>query len=138
MPFVIVVVMTKYKEAAAFNRIYTEIGLDAETLMEKFVDTLLSLSREVHAFMMRNTSMKPLTDEQNKKHEKADVCYICHDLFHEKMKRKVRDHDHSTGASTLELPAMCATSRGKAGGSSSLSSSTTMPRSMTCTLSSKK
>ena len=53
--FVIVVVMTKYKEAAAFNRIYTEIGLDAETLMEKFVGTLLSLSREVHAFMMRNT-----------------------------------------------------------------------------------
>ena len=30
-----------YKEAAAFNRIYTEIGVDAETLMEKFVDTLL-------------------------------------------------------------------------------------------------
>ena len=54
MPFVIVVVMTKYKEAA-FNRIYTEIGLDAETLMEKFVDTLLSLSREVHAFIMRST-----------------------------------------------------------------------------------
>ena len=49
------VVMTKYKEPAAFNRIYTEIGLDAETLMEKFVGTLLSLSREVYAFMMRNT-----------------------------------------------------------------------------------
>ena len=89
--FVIVVVMTKYKEAAAFNRIYTEIGLDAETLMEKFVDTLLSLSREVHAFMMRNTPMKPLTDEQNKKHEKADVCYICHEKFHGKVKRKVRE-----------------------------------------------
>ena len=41
-----------YKEAAAFNRIYTEIGVDAETLMEKFVDTLLSLSREVYALMM--------------------------------------------------------------------------------------
>ena len=89
--------MTKYKEAAAFNRIYTEIGLDAETLMEKFVDTLLSLSREVHAFMMKNTQMKPLTDEQNKKHEKAVVYYICHEPFHGKVKRKVRDHDHSTG-----------------------------------------
>ena len=84
------VVMTKYKEAA-FNRIYTEIGLDAETLMEKFVGTLLSLSREVHAFMMRNTPMKPLTDEQNKKHEKAVTCYICHEPFHGKVKRKVRE-----------------------------------------------
>ena len=65
--------------------------------MEKFVDTLLSLSREVHAFMMRNTPMKPLTDEQNKKHEKAVTCYICHEPFHGKVKRKVRDHDHSTG-----------------------------------------
>ena len=138
MPFVIVVVMTKYKEAAAFNRIYTEIGLDAETLMEKFVDTLLSLSREVHAFMMRNTPMKPLTDEQNKEHEKADVCYICHEPFHGKVKRKVRETMTTQQVSTLELPAMCATSRDKAGGSSSLSSSTTMPRAMTCTLSSKK
>ena len=31
--------------------------------MERFVDTLLSLSREVYAFMMRNTPMKPLTDK---------------------------------------------------------------------------
>ena len=49
-----IVVMTKHKEAP-FNRIYIEIGLDGETLMERFVDTLLSLSREVYAFMMRNT-----------------------------------------------------------------------------------
>ena len=29
--------------------------------------------------------------EQNKKHEKADVCYICHEPFHGKVKRKVRE-----------------------------------------------
>ena len=34
--------------------------------MERFVDTLLSLSREVYAFMMRNTPMKPLADKQNR------------------------------------------------------------------------
>ena len=42
----VIVVMTKHKDAL-FNRIYTEIGQDGETLMERFVDTLLSLSREV-------------------------------------------------------------------------------------------
>ena len=50
----VIVVMTKYKEAP-FNRNYIEIGQDEETLMERFVSTLLSLSREVYAFMMRNT-----------------------------------------------------------------------------------
>ena len=57
--------MAKYKEAP-FNRTYIETGQDGETLMERFVDTLLSLSREVYAFMMRNTQMKPLTDKQNR------------------------------------------------------------------------
>ena len=76
----VIVVMTKYKDAP-FNRIYLEIGQDGETLMERFVDTLLSLSREVYAFMMRNTPMKPLTDKQNREHEKAVTCYICHDPF---------------------------------------------------------
>ena len=61
----VIVVMTKYKEAP-FNRNYIEIGQDSETLMERFVDTLLSLSREVYAFMMRNTPMKPLTDKQKR------------------------------------------------------------------------
>ena len=92
----VIVVMTKYKDAP-FNRIYIEIGQDGETLMERFVDTLLSLSREVYAFMMRNTPMKPLTDKQNREYEKAETCYICHDPFHGKAKKKVRDHDHSTG-----------------------------------------
>ena len=50
----VIVVMTKYKDAL-FNRIYIEIGQDGETLMDRFVGTLLSLSREVYAFMMRNT-----------------------------------------------------------------------------------
>ena len=76
----VIVVMTKYKDAP-FNRIYIEIGQDGETLMERFVDTLLSLSREVYAFMMRNTPMKPLTDKQNREYEKAETCYICHDPF---------------------------------------------------------
>ena len=49
--------------------------------MERFVDTLLSLSREVYAFMMRNTPKKPLTDKQNRMYEKAKACYICHDPF---------------------------------------------------------
>ena len=67
--------------------------------MERLVNTLLSLSREVYAFMMRNTPMKPLTDKQNREYEKAEVCYICHDPFLTtgKAKKKVRDHDHSTG-----------------------------------------
>ena len=47
--------------------------------------------------MMRNTPMKPLTDKQNREYEKAETCYICHDPFHGKAKKKVRDHDHSTG-----------------------------------------
>ena len=50
----VIVVMTKHKDAP-FNRNYIETGQDGETLMERFVDTLLSLSREVYAFMMRNT-----------------------------------------------------------------------------------
>ena len=43
--------------------------------------------------------MKPLTDKQNREYEKAETCYICHDPFltKGKAKRKVRDHDHSTG-----------------------------------------
>ena len=67
--------------------------------MERFVDTLLSLSREVYAFMMRNTPMKPLTDKQKREYKKAVTCYICHDPFLTtgKAKKKVRDHDHSTG-----------------------------------------
>ena len=68
--------MTKYKDAP-FSRTYLEIGQDGETLMERFVDTLLSLSREVYAFMMRNTPMKPLTDKQNREYEKAKtVTYV--------------------------------------------------------------
>ena len=59
--------MTKHKDAP-FNRICLETGQDGETLMERFVDTLLSLSREVYGFMMRNTPMKPLTDKQNREH----------------------------------------------------------------------
>ena len=62
----VIVAMTKYKDAP-FNRTYLEVGQDGETKMERFVDTLLSLSREVYAFMMRNTPMKPLTDKQNRK-----------------------------------------------------------------------
>ena len=69
----VVVVITKYKDAP-FNRIYLEIEHDGETLMERFVDTLLSLSREVYAFMMRNIPMKPLTDKQNREYEKAEKC----------------------------------------------------------------
>ena len=76
----VIVVMAKYKEVP-FNRIYIEKGQDGETLMERFVDTLLSLSREVYAFMMRNTPMKPLTDKQNREYKKAETCYICHDPF---------------------------------------------------------
>ena len=107
--------------------------------MERFVSTLLSLSREVYAFMMKNTPMKPLTDKQNREYEKADACYICHDPFLTtgKAKKKVRETMTTQQVSTLALPAMSATSRGRAGGPSSLSSST-MPRAMTCTLSSKK
>ena len=41
----VIVVMTKYKEVP-FNRIYLETGKDGEALMERFVDTLLSLSRD--------------------------------------------------------------------------------------------
>ena len=43
--------------------------------------------------------MKPLTDKQNREYEKAEKCYICHDPFltKGKAKKKVRDHDHSTG-----------------------------------------
>ena len=37
----VIVVMTKHKDAP-FNRIYIEIGQDGETLMERFVDTLLT------------------------------------------------------------------------------------------------
>ena len=91
-----IVVMTKYKDAP-FNKIYIEIGQDGETLMERFVDTPLSLSREVHAFMMRNIPMEPLTDKQDREYEKAEKCYICHERFHGKAKKKVRDHGHSTG-----------------------------------------
>ena len=58
----VIVVMTKYKDAP-FNTNDLEIGQDGEPLMERFVDTLLSLSRDVYAFMMRNTPMKPLTDK---------------------------------------------------------------------------
>ena len=49
--------------------------------------------------MMRDTPMKPLTDKQNMEYEKAKKCYICHDPFLTtgKAKKKVRDHDHSTG-----------------------------------------
>ena len=67
--------------------------------MERFVNTLLSLSREVYAFMMKNTPMKPLTDKQNRMYKKGEICYICHDPFLTtgKAKKKVRDHDHSTG-----------------------------------------
>ena len=49
--------------------------------MERFVGTLLSLSREVYAFMMKNIPMKPLTDKQNREYKKAETCYICHDPF---------------------------------------------------------
>ena len=83
----VIVVMTKYKDAP-FNRTYLETGQDGETLMERFVDTHLTLSREVYAFMMRNTPMKPLTDKQNREYEKAETCYICHDPFHGKGKEE--------------------------------------------------
>ena len=76
--------------------------------------------------MVKNTLMKSLTGEWNKKYEKAVTYYMCHEPFHE----------YSTNEHICVVCNECNLKR-QAGGSSSLSSST-MPRVMKCTLSSKR
>ena len=76
--------------------------------------------------------MEKLKGMKKTEFDTAKRCYICHDPFKGLAKRKVADHDHFTGK-FLGAACNACNSRGKAGGSSSLSSSTTR-EAMTCTL----
>lgn len=93
----IIVVQTIYQDAP-FAKVYRWICGSGEECMESFCGTLLSISRQVKDYMDIKIPMIPLTDPEEKKFEKETHCYICGDHFKEwGPKKKVADHDHSTG-----------------------------------------
>jgi hypothetical protein len=81
---------------------------DPEELMKKFVEDLYSLYN-IHCNKLQgHPNMKPLTPEQQKKHEEATKCEKCGKEFGSKVPSKkdpsksntvikVRHHDHKTG-----------------------------------------
>ena len=77
------------------------------TFSQAFVDTIKTYANCIQdEIFSKNVDMKPLTDEQEEKHERATHCPCCSSLFGESktskdgsvyVVEKIRDHDHLTG-----------------------------------------
>ena len=78
-------------------QVYT--GLDC---MEKFMETMDLLNREIREVFKLTNPMVPLTSKEQRLHEQATHCYTCKLQFgstgeNERILKKVRDHCHITG-----------------------------------------
>lgn len=68
-----------------------------ERAAEKFLDELYDICKKVEILYSYIVPMESLTQCEERKHEEANVCYICMEGFTEN-NMKVRDHNHLTGS----------------------------------------
>ena len=79
----------------ARNRYYK---FEGENCTIEMIDKLKKLAKKCIAEMKENAEMYLLLEEEVT-HREAETCMLCNGGFgEEKAKRKVRDHDHRTGA----------------------------------------
>ena len=73
-----------------------------EEAVSKLLDQLIKWETEIVEHLKQNCKMRPLSRQQQMKHENALICCICHRLTRPfdptiPNDRKVADHDHFTG-----------------------------------------
>jgi len=68
-------------------------GNTGEEVMAKFYDHLMKIDEEIQEILAINIPMKPLTPEQQQKHDATSNCELCGRHLY----IKYRDHDHLTG-----------------------------------------
>ena len=124
------------RKGASYDQTFVKVAQNVGEAMETFVYKILEIAQQVYHHEQMLIPMEKLEGMKKTEFDTAKRCYICHDPFKGLAKKKVADHDHVTGSSSVLLvtPAI---SRGRAAASSSLCCSTTQ-EAMTCTHSSRR
>ena len=124
------------RKGASYDQTFVKVAQNVGEAMETFVHKILEIAQQVYHHEQMLIPMEKLEGMKKTEFDTAKRCYICHDPFKGLAKKKVADHDHVTGSSSVLLvtPAI---SRGRVAASSSLYCSTTQ-EAMTCTHSSRR
>ena len=80
--------------------------LRGENVMSEFIERLISDVAQLKKYLKNIVKMTPLTAEQRTEFDSATTCHICSRVFMES-DRRVRDHDHITGAYRGAAHASC-------------------------------
>ena len=80
--------------------------LRGENVMSEFIERLISDVAQLKQYLRNIVKMKPLSAEQRTEFDSATTCHICRRVFMES-DRRVRDHDHITGAYRGAAHASC-------------------------------
>jgi len=81
------------------NQFFIHVGEDS---VQRLLEKLIEWERVCIEHLEQNIPMRPLTRQQQERHDTADTCCICHNERrpfdpNDGNYRKVRDHDHITG-----------------------------------------
>ena len=76
---------------------FVKVAQSPEEAMETFVHKILEIAQQVYHHEQMLVPMEKLEGMKKTEFETATCCYICHQPFKDIAKRKVADHDHTTG-----------------------------------------
>ena len=85
------------RKGAPYDQTFVKVAQSAEEAMETFVHKILEIARLVYRHKQMLIPMEKLEGMKKVEFDTAKRCYICHDPFKGLAKRKVADHDHTTG-----------------------------------------